>query len=233
MSVLTSAGKPKYDFSIQIDLTSTVATFSPTGSSTVYINPRYTNQSTADAFTWSSSGDYAPAAAAGGNAYYDFWCAHTPAQGNWYNYTYDTNAGRRGSSGSPDNGTPISDRGRASLWADISVANAPHPGVGVAQTNLAIIMGGYGAYNFWDYGGPPSDPSSPRVLFDDSGFRNFKISGQNYGNIQYNQWFCLGHYQNSGMNNVRTIRVINIGGQVIGIKSLILLLHGVGGMSGD
>ena len=82
MGLISSADLPIIGYSLPIWLVHNTPTLP--GPTTIY--PRY-NDSTANTFTFTSSGDYAPAAAIGGgnNAYADFAFQVYPGNGGWYN----------------------------------------------------------------------------------------------------------------------------------------------------
>ena len=136
MGLISSADLPIIGYSLPIWLVHNTPTLP--GPTTIY--PRY-NDSTANTFTFTSSGDYAPAAAIGGgnNAYADFAFQVYPGNGGWYNQVWDNNVGRRSGTG-----TAIGDLARVSLYANIDVGNAPHPGERYASTFLAILTNSIG-----------------------------------------------------------------------------------------
>lgn len=247
MALKRTTGLSDYNYSIQCNLTTRSTATSQSGVVTVY--PRY-NTSTADTFTFSSSGDYAPTAAAGGDAFIDFtFDLHNISLGqSWFNQLYtSTDFGRRpsGDAGGQHNFT---DWVRLSLWGDIGIGDSPHPGYGVASTRIAILQNAHGAYfSLQTTGSPPVNYSDPRTLFDnrttnspDRYFTSLRIGGQAYGTqgLNYNQWHCLAEGVNYSSANATYIRLINLGGKAdtyskIHIKSLVLVATCRAGYSGD
>tara|TARA_Y100000004_G_C8841440_1_gene380689 strand:+ start:115 stop:858 length:744 start_codon:yes stop_codon:yes gene_type:complete len=207
----------------------------------ITIMPRYTSGTTASTKTFSASSDYSDSSnhnVSGSGWSYDFkmdeMCI---APGGWYNYTYDTNSGRRGSSSSPNNGTMLNDHGNCmSLYMEIHVGNAPHPGVGNAYAHIALIINQFGAYHQYHHGGPSAVYTTPRTLFDahTGAATNTKISGQNYGTQHYRQIFSLGEMQNASQAGCDTLRFINWGGGASSVSQCVVtggqfIIHGRGG----
>lgn len=230
MGVLSSSGLPIQSTNLQVNLVQ----HSSTVVGTITLNPRW-NDSTADSFSFSSSGDYAPAAAGGGNAYYDIDLPMFTHTTNWYNYTHDSNVGRRLNSSA----TAISDINRASIWAQLGVGDNPHPGYDYSYTRLAILKNHPGAYHQYQTTGVPTpNYSEPRTLRDgDLSFANFKVSGQYYASGAYGGWYCLANYISNICNTATTIRIINLGGNTdarsrLRIIDLVMILHGRLGENG-
>lgn len=218
-----------------MDLQVNLVQHSPTIVGTITIDPRY-NDSTADSFSFTSSGDYAPAAASGnGNAYYDIDLPMFTHSTNWYNYTHDNNSGRRSSSSA----TAISDLNRVSIWAQLGVGDSPHPGYDYSYTHMAILKNHPGAHHqYVTTGSPTPNYSEPRTLRDgDLNFANFRVSGQYYGSGAYGGWYCLANYQSNICNTATTIRIINLGGNTdarsrLRIIDMVFLIHGRMGETG-
>ena len=236
MALLTSTGKRLRDFSIQVpvlDQSNNLVGLH----NRVTLVPRYTDASTAHTKTFTASGDYADSSyhnSSGSGWSYDFKINWPINGGYLYNYTYDTYDGRRGSANSPSTATALNDYGTyISLYLDLAIGLAPHPGVGVSYAHMAMLVNAHGAYNHYNLGGPSPDYTSPNA-FPSAGVHNVKVSGQNYGAHQYRQWFCWCDTISSARSNSDILRIINWGGssayysqvQVAGIG---LILHGMGG----
>ena len=186
---------------------------------TVEILPRYTDNSTAVSKTFSAAGDYNDPSYhnnIGGTGWsYDFEIIQMPpTPAAWYNYTYDTNSGRRGSSASPTNATPLNDYGHMmSLYMDIHVGDGPHPGVGTNYAHISLLMQQYGAHHQYQYSGASVDYTQARTFFDfNSANQNIKIAGQNYSSRLYSQIFCMGNFQSASNSGGRFLRLVNWGG---------------------
>lgn len=229
MGILSSSGLPIESSQLQVNLVQHAATTV----GTVTINPRW-NDSTADSFTFDSVDDYAPSAAAGGNAYYDFELPMYTHTTNWYNYTHDNNAGRR----SATSATAISDINRMSIYAQLGVGDSPHPGFDYSYTRIAILKNHPGANHQYITSGPTPNYSEPRTLADgNSNYVNFKVSGQYYAGGAYGGWYCLAHYQSNLINTATSIRIINLGGNTdarsrLRVIDLVCVLHGRLGSTG-
>lgn len=230
MAVRGSNSLPRGFMGLQVNLVQHAAT----QVGTITIDPRY-NDSTADSFSFSNSGDYAPAAASGnGNAYYDLELPMFTHSVEWYNNTHDTNVGRRA-----DSTTAISDLNRVSIWAQLGVGDSPHPGYNYSYTHLAILKNHPGAYHqYQTTGSPTPNYAEPRTLRDgDLDFANFRVSGQYYGGGAYGGWYCLANYVSSICNTATNIRIINLGGNTdarsrLRIIDLVFLIHGQMGNTG-
>lgn len=237
MGLLLSTGKNKKDFVIDVPLLD--QSNNPVGQhNPISIMPRYTDSSTAHSKTFSASGDYADSSnhnSSGSGWSYDFKVDMNSSGGAWYNYTYDTNSGRRGSSSTPSHGTSLNDFGSyVSLYADIAVGDGPHPGVGTNYAHIALIHNAAGAYFQYQYTSPPPVNYTHARTWPDTGHHNIKIAGQNYGSHAYRQWFCLADMQSWAANNMNTLRIINWGGGAssksrIEIHGIKLLIHGMTG----
>lgn len=229
MPILSSAGLPIDATTLPIFLQERT---NPIGG-TITIYPRY-NNATANTFTFTAAGDYAPSAAAGGNAYYDFIYSCYPGHVQWYSEVFDNLAGRRSGSGSSFN-----DLSRYSLWINLSVGDSPHPSPSdYSSTRLAILQDSPGSYHsFQTTNSPTPNYSEPRCFMENvAAFQNFRVAGQEYGSGAYHSWRCLAHYQTATFANTTTIRIINLGGlddgrSVIRIRGLLLLAHGRTGVS--
>jgi len=206
----------------------------------IVVLPRYTDNSTAASKTFTSAGDYADPTnhnSSGQGWSYDFKMGDfAVAPGGWYNYTYNTGSGRRGASSAPSNGTPLNEHGnRVSLFLELHVGDAPHPGVGTNYAHISLLQDGFGAHHAYQFSGAQVNYSQPRTVFDYSTEnQNIKISGQNYGPSYYSQIFCLASFQNYSAANVKTIRMINHGGGPNGKSKVTVaggcfLMHGHGG----
>ena len=147
MAILSSTSLPIGFTHIPIP----IVQHSATNIGTIAINPRW-NDSTAHTKLFDSAGDYAPGAAAGGNAYIDISLPMFPHHSNWYNYTHDSHYGRRNGS----SGTAISDIGRASLWAQLGVGDNPHPGFDYSYTHVAMLTNQAGSYHQYQTNNSPT-----------------------------------------------------------------------------
>lgn len=182
----------------------------------IEIMPRYTDNSTAVSKTFSAIGDYNDPSYhnnVGGTGWsYDFEMVQMPpTPGAWYNYTYDTNSGRRSG---PTNATSLNDHGTLmSLYMDIHIGDGPHPGVGTNYAHIALLTQQYGAHHQYYYSGATPDYTQARTIFDHtSGNQNIKIAGQNYGSRLYSQIFCMAEMQSNSYSGGRFLRLINWGG---------------------
>ena len=208
----------------------------------VEIAPRYTDGSTASSKTFSAAADYADGSnhnTSGSGWSYDFEMIEMPpTPGAWYNFTYDTNSGRRGSSSSPTSSTPLNDYGTMmSLYMDIHVGDGPHPGVGTNYAHIALLTQQYGAHHQYQFSGATVNYTEARTIFEHStANQNIKISGQNYGGRLYSQIFCLGNLQSASFSGGRFLRLINHGGGAssksrVTVTGGQLIIHGRTGTS--
>lgn len=217
MAIKTSADKRMSDFNLIIPLRNSSGDI-VTWNNVVEIMPRYTSGTTASTKTFTSSGDYADQSNHNTNSVgwsHDFrFDEMPPAPGVWYNYTYDTTVGRRGSSSSPSRATALNDFGTyVSLYMDLHIGDGPHPGVGTNYAHCAMLQNAYGAHHQYQYSGASVDYTQARTFLENSvANQNFKISGQNYGSRLYSQIFCLAQFQSFSGANVRFLRFINWGG---------------------
>jgi hypothetical protein len=232
MGVLSSSGLPIGFMQIQIP----IVQHASTTVGTVSLNPRY-NNSTADTKLFDSAGDYAPSAAAGGNAYVDLALPMFPHHGTWYNNTHDSNSGRRNGNA----GTAIGDISRVSLWAQLGVGDSPHPGFNYSYAHIAMLHNSAGAYHSYQTTNSPSpNYSEPRTLDGSNSlnsFANFRVSGQFYAGGAYGGWYCLANHVGGLFANSDTIRIINLGGNTdersrLRIIDLVYIIHGRLGSTG-
>jgi len=242
MPVRSGSNKEYTDFQLLIPLCDTSGNV-VTWDNYVEIEPRYTDGTTAPSKTFSSSGDYADPTnhdVSGSGWSYDFRLNYMNPGGNaWYNYTYDTNSGRRGNSSTPDNGTSLQDFGEyASLYLDMHIGTSPHPGTGTSYAHISILHNQFGAYYAYQYTSPPPvNYTQARTSFpvNAASGQNIKVAGQNYGRA-YSQNFCIADIQAWGWNNVRTLRFINHGGGAASTSRVTitggqLIIHGKTGAS--
>ena len=205
----------------------------------VEIMPRYTSGTTAHTKTFSAAGDYSDASnhnTSGSGWSYDFRMVQMPPTPSpWYNYTYDTNSGRRSG---PTNATALNDHGSTmSLYMDIHVGDGPHPGIGTNYAHIALLTQQYGAHHQYQYSGASVNYTQARTIFEfTSGNQNVKISGQNYGTRLYSQIFCMGERQSANYSGGRFLRLINWGGAVsqfsrVTVTGGQLIIHGRSGNS--
>lgn len=239
MGILTSQAKNKRDIQIQIPLlNSSNEIISHHNRHT--ISPRYTTGTTASTKTFSAASDYADPSnhnTSGSGWSADFKVDVNSSGAAWYNYTYDTGSGRRGSSSSPSNATSLNDYGTyVSLYLDLAIGDGPHPGVGTNYCHMSILYNQAGAYHQLYYTGSPTPNYTQARTFPDhsTGNQNIKLSGQNYGAHQYRQWFCLADVQNWGGAGTSYFRIINHGGGAASKSKLIvagaaLIIHGMTG----
>ena len=242
MAIKASTNKEIRDFNLVSQLCDTSGN-PVTWNNPVEILPRYTDNSTAVSKTFSAAGDYADPSYhnnVGGTGWsYDFRIIQMPpTPGGWYNITYDTNSGRRGSSSSPTSDTPLNDYGNAmSLYMDIHVGDGPHPGVGTNYAHIALLTNQYGAHHMYQYSGASVNYAQARTIFEhSSGNQNVKISGQNYGGRLYSQIFCMGNLQTASYSGGRFLRLINHGGgpsnkSRLTVTGAQLIIHGRTGES--
>lgn len=241
MGILTSAAKNKRDIQIQVpilDQNNDIINYQ----NRVTVLPRYTDYSTAHSKTFSAAGDYTDPSnhnVSGSGWSYDIKVDWNSSGAAWYNYTYDTNSGRRGSSSTPNNGTSLNDYGTyVSLYMDLGVGDGPHPGVGTNYTHFSVLYNQAGAYHALYYTGSPTPDYTQARTFPDhsSGAQNIKISGQHYGAHQYRQWFCLADVQSWGNHGTSYLRIVNHGGGPNGKSKLTIggvafIIHGMSGAS--
>jgi hypothetical protein len=250
MAILSNHSKRHQGFSLTVPLRRSdgspchwVGTNSMDVSSTnnrggvVQIEPRYTDDSTAASKTFTAASDYADASNHNNNGVgwsHDFkiWDM-PPAPNPWYNYTYDTGGGRRGTGSAPDRGTALADAGyQVSLYVDMHIGEGPHPTVGNQYAHIALLVDAYGAHHHYQYSGASANYTQARTIFEHSaGNQNIKVAGQNYGSEYYSQIFCLGDFQNWQAANVRNLRFINWGGgntsaSRVTIAGIQLVIHG-------
>lgn len=236
MAILLGTGKKARNFQIQVPLLDQ-SNNEISHHNQVILEPRYTDGTTAASKTFTSSGDYADPSnhnSASTGWSYDFkldWCSSGQP---WYNYTYDTNSGRRGSSSAPSRGTSLSDYGSyISLYVDFAVGSNPHPTVGNHHAHMAVITNNWGAHHHNIYSGATPDYTLART-FPDHGHHNFKIAGQNYSSHRYRQWYCLADMQAFAANNVSLLRFINWGGGASSVSRVRIcgaafIIHGIAG----
>lgn len=233
MAVLSSSGLPIGFMQIPIPIVQHAATTV----GTITINPRY-NNSTADTKLFTSAGDYAPGAAAGGNAYVDLTIPMFPHHSTWYNNTHDSHYGRRNG----NSGTAIGDISKASLWAQLGVGDSPHPGYNYSYAHIAMLSTQAGAYHaFQTTNSPSPNYAEPRTLDGNNSlntFANFRVSGQFYAGGAYGGWYCLSNHSHGLFGSTDTIRIINLGGNTdersrLRIIDLVYILHGRLGATGN
>lgn len=241
MAIKASTDKEFRDFNLVSQLCDTSGN-PVTWNNIVQIVPRYTDNSTAASKYFSAAGDYSDPNyhnVSGSSWSYDFELVQMPpTPGAWYNYTYDTNSGRRGSSSGPSNGTPLNDYGNMmSLYMDIHVGDGPHPGIGTNYAHIALLVQQYGAHHQYQYSGASVNYAQARTIFEFSaGNQNIKIAGQNYSSRLYSQIHCMGNFQTASYSGGRFLRLINHGGGAAN-KSRItvaggqLIIHGRTGTS--
>jgi len=239
VGILTSAAKNKRDFQLQVPLLT--ASGDPLGwENKVVLVPRYTDSSTAHSKTFTASGDYTDPSnhnVSGSGWSYDIKVDWNSSGAAWYNYTYDTGSGRRGSSGSPSNGTSLNDYGTyVSLYLDLGIGDGPHPGVGTNYCHMSVLYNQAGAYHALYYTASPTPDYTQARTFPDhsSAAQNIKLSGQHYGAHQYRQYFCLADVQSWGGSGTSYLRFINHGGAGSSNSKLViaggaLIIHGMSG----
>jgi hypothetical protein len=239
MAIKGGADKNLRDFTLQVPLldqgNAPIGHHNP-----IILEPRYTDGSTAANKTFTADGDYADASNHNSKTTgwsYDLKLDWANSGQEWYNYTYDTNSGRRGSSSSPSNATSLDDYGNyISLYMDLAIGTGPHPGVGTAYAHMAILQDAAGGYFAYQYTAPPPVNYTQARTFPDQGHHNIKLAGQNYGEHHYRQWFCLADVQSWTASNAGTLRFINWGGGSITysrvtIRGGAFLIHGKAGAS--
>ena len=241
MAIKASTDKEFRDFNLVSQLCD-ISGNPVTWANPIFILPRYTDNSTAASKTFSAAGDYSDSSnhnVSSSGWSYDFEMIQMPpTPGAWYNLTYDTNSGRRGTSSNPTGSTPLNDYGTMmSLYMDIHVGDGPHPGVGTNYAHIALLTQQYGAHHQYQYSGASVNYTQARTIFDHtSGNQNIKISGQNYSSRLYSQIFCMGNFQSNSYSGGRFLRLINHGGGAAN-KSRVcvtggqLLIHGKTGNS--
>jgi len=223
MGIYNSNSKGHYPYSFQVEPYYNGAPI--TSQNQVVLNPRFSNVTTADNFSFSADADYSPA-----GCYADlvFPFAHMT---NWYSYLSghggpSNQLNHPGSTGSwidaarpfymRQDGTNMT--AKFSLWMMLHVGQNPHPGVGVAETYFAMLVNANGAYSgglYYTADASTTYPNSPREYFD--GSRKIRISGDNYGGGLYRGWACIANQQpvTAAISNINatSLRIINIGRQ--------------------
>lgn len=239
MAILSNKNTRQRDFALQVPLMT--SNNEPLGwQNRIALIPRYTDSSTAHTKVFTAASDYADpnnhdVSGAGWSC--DIKVDWNSSGSSWYNYTYDTLSGRRGSSDAPNNGTALQDSGvYVSLYLDLAIGDGPHPGVGTNYCHMSVLYNQAGAHHQLYYTGIPTpDYTHARTFPDHSlGAQNIKLSGQNYGAHQYRQYFCLADTQSWGGAGTSFLRFINHGGgshstSKLTIAGGAILIHGRGG----
>mgnify|MGYP000268164623 CR=1 FL=1 len=238
MAILLGTGKKARDFQIQVPcLDQDNNEISNTNQ--IILEPRYTDGSTAASKTFTASGDYADASNHNSKTTgwsYDVKLNWHNSGTAWYNYTYDTNSGRRGAANSPNRGTSLNDYGNyISFYVDFAVGDAPHPTVGNSYAHMAILTNAWGAHHHNLYSGATPNYALARTFPEHgTGQMNFKIAGQNYGTHYYRQWYCVADMQAWAHSNVSYLRFINWGGGASSVSRVRIcgaafIVHGIAG----
>ena len=138
MAILSNKNTRQRDFALQVPLMT--SNNEPLGwQNRIALIPRYTDSSTAHTKVFTAASDYADpnnhdVSGAGWSC--DIKVDWNSSGSSWYNYTYDTLSGRRGSSDAPNNGTALQDSGvYVSLYLDLAILFVP-----VASFNLKLNM---------------------------------------------------------------------------------------------
>jgi hypothetical protein len=223
MGIYNTNNKGHYPYSFQVEPYYNGAPI--TSQNQVVLNPRFSNVTTADNFSYSTDADYSPAGCyadltlsfAGMTAWYATLSGHggpsnelnhPGSTGNWVGATRPFYL-------RPD-GTTMGNR--FSLWMMLHVGQSPHPGTGVAETYFSMMTnanGDYGGGAYYYYPGNVPTPTSPREWF--GGSRKIRVSGDNYGNGAYRGWTCIASQQPASGYieniNATSLRIINLGRQ--------------------
>lgn len=239
MAILTSSGKKFRDVQIQVPCLDQSGN-EINNANQIILEPRYTDGTTAASKTFTAAGDYADPsnhnnASTGWS--YDVRLDWMNSGNAWFNYTYDTNSGRRGTSGAPSRGTALNDYGNyVSLYVDFAVGSSPHPTIGSSYAHIAVITNNWGAHHHNVYTGSPTPDYTHARTFPEygTGQQNIKIAGQNYGSHYYRQWYCLADMQSYSSANVSYLRFINHGGGAssvsrVRICGVAFIIHGMAG----
>lgn len=228
MGIYNSNSRGHYPYSFQVEPYFNGAPI--TSQNQVVINPRFNNMSTADNFSYSVDGDYAPTSYSGGNAYADLTLSFAHMT-SWYSYLSGhggpgNDMNHPGSTGSwADAAKPFYQRqdgtnmgAKFSLWMMLHVGQSPHPGVGNAETYFSMMTnanGDYGGGSYYYHPGGTPQPTSPREWFN--GSRKIRVAGDNYGNGAYRGWTCIANQQPATQYisniNATNLRIINLGRQ--------------------
>lgn len=224
MGIYNSSGRGHYPYSFQIEPYYNGGPI--TSQNQVVLNPRFSNVSTADNFSYSVDGDYGPAGcyadltfpfAAGMTSWYSTLSGHggpsnqlnhPGSTGSWINAAMPFYQRQDGTNYTP----------KFSLWMSLHVGQNPHPGSGNAETYFSMLTnanGDYGGGSYYYHPGGTPNPSSPREYFD--GSRKIRVSGDNYGNGLYRGWTCIANQQPVSQYisniNATSMRIINLGRQ--------------------
>lgn len=201
----------------------------------VTLQPWMTDGSSAESFTFSQSSDYT---ANGNSSSYVDLNLVLPANLGWYTRVHgaagiSNNLNHPGDNSSGADAAQLMTGFRAfSIWMDVRVGTAPHPGYGYAKTCFAMLRNANGDHQGSQfYAAPGNTPnySSPRTFC--AGGERIKISGDNYGGGNYRGWACIASQHNASLQfNATTLRIINLGlhGQSrsqIQIQGLKILYH--------
>jgi len=253
MGIYNSNSKGHYPYSFQIEPYYNGAPI--TSQNQVVMNPRFSNVSTADNFSYSVDADYSPA-----GCYADLTLPFAAGMTSWY-ATLSGHGGpgndmnHPGSTGSwVDAARPFYYRqdgtymgARFSLWMSFHVGQNPHPGAGVAETYFSMLTnanGDYGGGSYYYHPGGTPNPASPREYFN--GSRKIRISADNYGNGLYRGWTCIANQQPVSQYissiNATSMRIINLGRQttqataelrIVGFRIIFHVLPGPGSQYGN
>lgn len=252
MAIYNSNDRGHYPYSFQVEPYRNGAII--TSQNQVVLNPRFSNISTADNFSYSTDADYSPSGCfadltlpfAGMTAWYSRLSGHggpsnelnhPGSTGNWVEAALPFRQRQDGTNMTA----------KFSLWMMLHVGQSPHPGIGNAETYFSLLTnapGDHGGGAFYAHPGAVPTPSQPREWFN--GSRKIRVAGDNYGNGLYRGWTCIANQQtvSAQLSNINptTLRVINIGRQttqataelrIVGIRVVYHVLPGPGAFYGN
>jgi hypothetical protein len=248
MGIYNSSNRGHYPYSFDIEPYRNGGPI--TSQNQVVLNPRFSNVSTADNFSYSVDADYQPS-----GCFADLTLPHAAGMTAWYSTLSGhggpgNDMGHPGSTGSWVNAArPFFQRhdgtnytAKFSIWMSLHVGQNPHPGVGNAETYFSILTnanGDFGGGSYYYHPGGTPNPSSPREYFN--GSRKIRVSGDNYGNGLYRGWTCIANQQPVSQYisniNATSMRIINLGRQttqataelrIVGFRIIFHVLPGPG-----
>ncbi|TQF69544.1 hypothetical protein [Pseudoalteromonas luteoviolacea] len=191
---------------------SLVDTLHDRSSSPLLLPPRFSTQAEADQFTFSSANDYAPQSTIDNvdTAHYVDVFATMPGEMNFFSEP-----------------TPSQFTGRVSVYASISVGEAPHPNP-KSRAQVALLMNNLGTPHPWiTTNSATPNFAEPRALLSDPANTNKTLLGQSWLVNAFNDVAALAeNVPNTFGIGFSALRIINLGPNPIAIKGLWIVHHG-------